>query len=174
MHFCPDCDNKLYVNMRKGAAGAAGGVLGFLYCKYCGDNEAGLSDAEEEKEEEKEQAEAKEAEGAPPPAEDMCLYRSNFQHTHDALYFATLVNEHSLHDPTLPTIPSDENETEHACADATLRYVRYDQANMKYIYLCDKCRDCFTLAAPNTPLFAWKLQIPGAPAEPVSSSRRPK
>ena len=177
MEFCPACDNKLYLNMKKSEVRfrrPPEGYSSFLYCKYCTEAEAeaeaeaeGGAGASVEGHEETEQEEVAEVEaeeekveeggeGGGETEDDMCLYRSNYRQLHSALYFSTLVNANSLHDPTLPQLGAD-HETGHACPNARPRFVRYDTSNLKYIYLCDVCLDCYLLSAPNTPLFDWKL-----------------
>ena len=151
------CENKLYVCMRKRQPDDKT-LAQYLYCKHCAvesgeDTDSAAND------------EVDAAHGAPTePAQpvDMCVYKSRYQQEYDALYFQSLVNQYSLYDGTLPIIPPHENETGHRCEGAQLRYIQFDHMNMTYVYLCNKCGECFLLADPNKPLFNWKLLIPSA------------
>ena len=68
--------------------------------------------------------------------------------------FSHIINQYTKLDPTLPRIntldcPNKEcttNTTEEGKREKEIIYIRYDDINMKYIYLCSTC-DC-----------VWKLQ----------------
>jgi hypothetical protein len=160
MQFCPFCDNKMYVNSKKELSAvvpaAPTDASPFLYCKTC---QPTAADAPEQTSDD--EPEDKDGGGgaaaARSPLPDMCVYRSTYGTADQDLYYTTLLNEHSLYDPTLPILPPDI-DTKHACVGSTVRYICYDEAQLKFIYLCDACMDCFTIDAPNTPLFNWKLK----------------
>lgn len=171
MQFCPACDNKLYVNAKKCLKPAESFTdpSPFLYCRTCQSDDAST-----------EATEATEAGGSvcdddgalvplTMPANaipDMCVHRTNYSSDQNQdLYFTTVVNEYSLNDKTLPVLP-DYIETHHACKDATIRYICYDEPNLKFLYLCDKCHICFKIDAPNTPVFEWRLR----PVEPPAAA----
>jgi hypothetical protein len=84
----------------------------------------------------------------------------NVKHTTTPQSFSQVVNKYTKFDPTLPRIntvrcPNDECSSnrrgsgsgsggEEAAGDANKNaneviYVRYDDTNLKYVYLCAKC-----------------------------------
>ena len=168
MQFCPACDNKLYVNAKKCLKPAESFTdpSPFLYCRTCQADD-GTSEASETSE----AGEAGETSEAVSPLTenaipDMCVHRTNYNSDQSQdLYFTTVVNEYSLNDKTLPVLP-DYIETHHACEGATIRYICYDEPNLKFLYLCDKCHICFKIDAPNTPVFEWRLK----PIEPQATA----
>jgi DNA-directed RNA polymerase subunit M/transcription elongation factor TFIIS len=68
--------------------------------------------------------------------------------------FSHIINEYTKLDPTLPRIntldcPNKEcatNTSEEGKREKEIIYIRYDDINMKYIYLCSTCD------------YVWKLQ----------------
>lgn len=154
MQFCPACDNKLYVNSKKNLkpATSLADPSPFLYCRTCNvpydDQQPASGEADD----------VTGCDGNGNGVADMCVYRSNYDSNQSQdLYFTTIINEYSLFDQTLPILPKDI-DTKHACEDCTLRYICYDEANLKFIYLCDVCLMCFKIEEPNTPLFDWRLK----------------
>jgi hypothetical protein len=146
MQFCQSCDNTLYMHVSSNDAESNDAESAekttdtpFLYCKMCSQNTQNVS-----------------FENDTSSSEDMCMYRSSYSKNH-TLFYSTLVNEYSLFDPTLPVLPS-HIVMQHRCVGNTLRYICYDESKLRYIYLCNKCLNCFTLDQPNTPLFTWKLK----------------
>jgi hypothetical protein len=83
------------------------------------------------------------------------MYRSNYLKEHP-LYYSTIVNEYTFDDPTLPVVTaqdeilcpnqqcrnSSKERAERAGADDML-YMRYDDEDMRYLYLCKQCRWCW-------------------------------
>ena len=69
---------------------------------------------------------------------DVCLAKKCFQH---------IVNEYTKFDPTLPALkdvpcPNDKCASNHDAAARAANeviYVRYDDENLKYLYLCSTC-----------------------------------
>ncbi len=163
MQFCPVCDNKLYVNAKKCLKPAESFTdpSPFLYCRTCNSQQQQQADGEP--------ADGEPADGAAcddglPTSQrnnavpDMCVHRTNYNSDQNQdLYFTTLVNEYSLNDKTLPALPG-YIDTHHACKDATVRYICYDESNLKFLYLCDKCHICFKIESPNTAVFDWRLK----------------
>ena len=76
-----------------------------------------------------------------------CMYRSNYSSNHP-LYYATLVNKYTFDDPTLPRmkIPCPNkvcaSNTDSTCSPEVL-FVRYDDQDMRHMYLCRHCRQCW-------------------------------
>jgi len=58
--------------------------------------------------------------------------------------YSHIINEYTKLDPTLPRInkikcPNNDCETNKSNAEREIIYIRYDDINMKYIYLCSTC-----------------------------------
>lgn len=76
-----------------------------------------------------------------------CMYRSNYSSNHP-LYYATLVNKYTFDDPTLPRMrmpcPNEKCPTQNDTSFASeVIFVRYDDQDMHYLYLCQHCRQCW-------------------------------
>jgi DNA-directed RNA polymerase subunit M/transcription elongation factor TFIIS len=92
-------------------------------------------------------------------ADNICVSKVNVKHTTTQQSFSKVVNKYTKFDPTLPRIttircPNDEcssnkldgSSSEHGGPAAAKKksaneiiYVRYDDTNLKYVYLCAKC-----------------------------------
>lgn len=158
MQFCPACDNKLYMQIGVSADtnaspatsptathGTPSTIPLTLYCKHCpynkqmdtsGGNAGGTTttDAASSNDERF--------------AFDPCMSRSNYSSNHP-LYFSTIVNEYTFDDPTLPCLtipcqngacPSNDTGSE---LESEVLYVRYNDQDMKFMYLCRHCRQCW-------------------------------
>jgi DNA-directed RNA polymerase subunit M/transcription elongation factor TFIIS len=69
---------------------------------------------------------------------------SKIQIKKDELSFSHVINEYTKLDPTLPRTnnilcPNPECDTNTKGNDREIIYIRYDDINMKYIYLCSTC-----------------------------------
>ena len=58
--------------------------------------------------------------------------------------FSHIINKYTKLDPTLPRInnilcPNSECSTNKDNTEREIIYIRYDDANMKYVYLCSTC-----------------------------------
>jgi DNA-directed RNA polymerase subunit M/transcription elongation factor TFIIS len=92
-------------------------------------------------------------------SENICVSKLNVKHTTTPQTFSQVVNKYTKLDPTLPRIntircPNDEcpsNRKSSAGAGGGVAggdkkkkkseviYLRYDDTNLKYVYLCAKC-----------------------------------
>jgi len=122
MHFCSVCSNMYYIGITPESE------LQY-YCRHCGNIDNTIA------------------------AENICVSKINVKHTTTPQSFSQVVNRYTKLDPTLPRIhtmrcPNDEcpsNEVVAASggksgkAKSEIIYVRYDDANLKYVYLCAKC-----------------------------------
>lgn len=89
-------------------------------------------------------------------ADNICVSKVNVKHTASTTTYSQVVNKYTKFDPTLPRIhtmrcPNDEcpsnagggggasKEKEKEKAKSEIIYVRYDDTNLKYVYLCAKC-----------------------------------
>lgn len=90
-----------------------------FYCRKCGNNEQNVN--------------------------NLCVLKENFQE--HSIKINHLINEYTKMDPTLPHInnikcPNSECQSE----TNDVIYMRYDENNMKYLYICVHCD------------FVWKLK----------------
>ena len=91
-------------------------------------------------------------------ADNICVSKVNVKHAATPQSFSQVVNKYTKYDPTLPRIhtircPNDEcpsNQGADAAAGGGAKeakkkphneiiYVRYDDTNLKYVYLCARC-----------------------------------
>jgi DNA-directed RNA polymerase subunit M/transcription elongation factor TFIIS len=113
MHFCSKCENMYYLRL----AGENGDQLVY-YCRNCGNEESSTT------------------------GDNVCvskttLRRSEQQYTH-------VLNEYTKLDPTLPRVtnipcPNADCPTNKSGAKREVIYIRYDDVNVKYVYLCASC-----------------------------------
>lgn len=113
VQFCDRCDNKYYhtVNQKTG--------LLMLYCRACSNTKTDISGT-------------------------MGVITTNIRA--QAVNLNNLVNKFTIHDPTLPhhylQCPNAEcgtNVGPDAPHVADVAIIRYNYAQMKYIYICTKC-----------------------------------
>lgn len=120
MEFCKKCDNMYYIQINQGDHDNL-----IYYCRNCGNEETNLSNL------------------------DMCVSKTTYKETTPVEFGA---NPYIKLDPTLPRVtnikcPNSEcsrNKTEKTDTDNNNKkeeiiYLRYDDANMKYLYLCPCC-----------------------------------
>ena len=125
MKFCSECDNMYYIKIN----GEDENSL-IYYCRFCGheDNE---------------------------PAENgVVVLRTDYKKSEQQ--FSHMINRYIKHDNTLPRItnmkcPNEscgKKESESAASasaasasaeDSSVIYLRYDDDNMKYLYICENC-----------------------------------
>ena len=119
MEFCKVCDMMMYMRLAGDAATEDEDPQLSYYCRKCGHEEnAGVSGTS-------------------------CAYRVTFRQN-DAATLQPL-NSHTKHDPTLPTAHT-ACPTVGCSVPGSVRYIRYDDTNIKYIYLCTQCDATWTVA----------------------------
>jgi hypothetical protein len=92
-------------------------------------------------------------------SENICVSKVNVKHSTTPQSFSQVVNKYTKLDPTLPRIhtmrcPNDECPSNDKVSSGAgggggagkstkskseIIYVRYDDTNLKYVYLCTKC-----------------------------------
>lgn len=130
MHFCSGCGNMYYISI------TAENELQY-YCRNCGHVDDTIA------------------------SENICVSKVNVKHTTTPQTFSQVVNKYTKLDPTLPRIntircPNDECPSNRKSASGAgagggaeaedkkekkseVIYLRYDDTNLKYVYLCAKC-----------------------------------
>lgn len=121
MHFCSVCANMYYISV------TPENELQY-YCRNCGNIDETIA------------------------SENICVSKVNVKQTAMTTTFSQMVNKYTKYDPTLPRIhtmrcPNDEcpsHRDHHASSSAKpnkseIIYIRYDDTNLKFVYLCAKC-----------------------------------
>ena len=113
MHFCQNCENMYYLKL-----GENKNQL-IYYCRNCGHEDTDITHT------------------------SICVSEVYVNQTHKKI---TNINKYTKYDPTLPCIntikcPNQDcisNRSENP-SEREVIYNRYDDTNMKYVYLCCKC-----------------------------------
>lgn len=112
MNFCSNCDNLCYIKLDSNEEDKL-----TYYCKNC-NNEQIITQ------------------------ENVVVLKTNFKKK--TQHFYNVINEYTKLDPTLPrsnTIPCPNEEC--VCntdnKENNVIYIRYDDINLKYVYLCTYC-----------------------------------
>ena len=115
MHFCKECSNMYYLKVTSEDENKL-----IYYCRNCGHEDDTLT------------------------ADNICVSRTKIKRS--AQKYSHIVNEYTKKDPTLPrtnTIkcPNQEciSNSEDGINEREVIYIRYDDTEMKYLYLCAKC-----------------------------------
>lgn len=114
MHFCSKCNNMYYIKL----FGDDKTQLSY-YCKKCGNEEVDTA--------------------------NVIVSKTNISKKSSGSY-SHLINKYTKLDPTLPrknnikcpNVACVSNEAE-AKVENEVLYIRYDDVNMKYIYMCCNC-----------------------------------
>ena len=113
MHFCKVCSNMYYIRIN----GDDSNTL-IYYCRNCGDEDNLLA------------------------IENICVSKTQIKKTEQT--FHHIINKYTKLDPTLPRIttilcPNAECITNTEQKNREIIFIRYDDTNMKYVYLCSDC-----------------------------------
>lgn len=111
IRFCGNCENKLYHTIEND-------LLSF-YCRVCGTTEKIIN-------------------------EGVCVLNIQYDQNKSDKPFEQIVNKYIKHDPTLPHLvlpcPNEKCKTnESATKQSDILYLRYDNINMKHLYMCTEC-----------------------------------
>ena len=112
MHFCSECSNMYYIRI---SADDSNKLI--YYCRNCGHEDSALN------------------------VDNLTITNSQFKKSSSQF---THINKYTKLDPTLPRIknilcPNAECLTNTKNEAREIIYIRYDDTNMKYIYLCSTC-----------------------------------
>ncbi len=123
MHFCSICNNMYYISI------TPENELQY-YCRHCGNIDNTIASG------------------------NICVSKVNVKHSTTPQSFSQVVNKYTKLDPTLPRIhtmrcPNDECSSNQSVSSggvaeskkpkSEIIYVRYDDTNLKFVYLCAKC-----------------------------------
>jgi DNA-directed RNA polymerase subunit M/transcription elongation factor TFIIS len=113
MHFCNVCDNMYYIRVDEDS-----GSKLIYYCRKCGNEDSLIRD------------------------KNACVLKTNVNTTDASI--DNVVNEYTKYDPTLPRFnsilcPNADCQTNTKDAPREIIYIRYDEVDLKYIYLCSTC-----------------------------------
>ena len=138
MKFCKKCDNMLYLQIDENDMEQL-----MHFCRKCGFKDKIIKkNATQEK----------------GNTEDYCIYK---EHVEQNTKFENFVNQYTKYDPTLPVMKNincpNPNCSGHKSLDSAddvvdsnsdsysdIIYLRYDDENMKYLYMCKKCDNTWT------------------------------
>ena len=119
MHFCTQCHNMYYLKIKgSNDDNEEENDTLIYYCRNCGNENEELA------------------------GDNICVSKTTVQDTEQK--FASLMNEYTKYDPTLPRTvmikcPNAECESNGEGGKREVLYNRYDETNMKYIYMCTVC-----------------------------------
>ena len=113
MHFCIKCDNMYYLKLKE-----IDGQTLVYYCRHCGHEADDISKS------------------------DICVLKTQVNRTEEK--YSHIINEFTKEDQTLPRIntiscPMQECPSNKGDIDKEVLYIRYDDANMRYVYMCTRC-----------------------------------
>ena len=113
MHFCSKCSNMYYLRLKDDDSDEL-----FYYCRHCGSEESDLQTM------------------------DMCVLKTHINRSDEK--YIHVVNQYTKSDPTLPRIktikcPNQECSSSNGEKENEVIYIRYDDVNIKYIYICAHC-----------------------------------
>mgnify|MGYP006101905879 CR=1 FL=1 len=113
MKFCSTCDNMFYMKINEQDPNSLQ-----YYCRKCGEIDTQVDTG--------------------------CLCVSSIISKANNSTFDHVINKYTKLDPTLPRLnnvlcPNAECSTNTNNTEKEVIYIRYDNANMKYIYLCSTC-----------------------------------
>lgn len=112
MHFCIHCSNMYYISINEDTTKLE------YYCRNCGHINTELDTTE------------------------ICVLNSNTKD--DNAYINNFVNRYTKLDPTLPRVtnilcPNGECDTNTKSSEREIIYIRYNNVDMKYAYVCNTC-----------------------------------
>lgn len=113
MHFCNVCSNMYYIRINADDPNKL-----VYYCRKCGNEDSLLA------------------------SENVCVSKTFIKKSEQS--FNHIINKYTKLDPTLPRInnilcPNQDCSTNKDGKEREIIYIRYDDVNMKYVYLCSDC-----------------------------------
>ena len=113
MHFCSNCSNMYYIRINSDDPNKL-----VYYCRKCGNEDKLLA------------------------IENVCVSKTQIKKSEQS--FSHIINKYTKLDPTLPRVnnvlcPNPDCLTNTQDTPREIIYIRYDDTNMKYVYLCSTC-----------------------------------
>ena len=113
MHFCTQCQNMYYISISTNDQSKL-----VYYCRNCGNEDSTLS------------------------VDNVSVSKTQLKKSEQE--FSHIINKYTKLDPTLPRVhnilcPNIECKTNTDGIEREIIYIRYDDTNMKYVYLCSSC-----------------------------------
>lgn len=115
MHFCVQCDNMYYIGISESDSNQL-----TYYCRHCGHVNTELT------------------------TDGICVLDTQFKKSEKKI--SHIINPYTKMDPTLPRIynvkcPSESCKTNADSHEQNpeVIYIRYDDDNLKYLYICTEC-----------------------------------
>ena len=113
MHFCSKCSNMYYIRINSDDPNSL-----VYYCRQCGNEDKSIG------------------------VDNVCVSKIQIKKSEQS--FNHIINKYTKLDPTLPRInnvlcPNPDCATNTKNDPKEIIYIRYDDTNMKYIYLCSTC-----------------------------------
>ena len=113
MHFCNLCHNMYYISINPDDANKL-----VYYCRNCGNKDDNLS------------------------VENVTVSKVQLKKSEQE--FSHIINKYTKLDPTLPRVtnilcPNADCITNKEDKPREIIYIRYDNKNMKYVYMCSTC-----------------------------------
>ena len=113
MHFCSNCSNMYYIRINSDDPNKL-----VYYCRKCGNEDKLLA------------------------IENVCVSKTHIKKSEQS--FSHIINKYTKLDPTLPRVsnvlcPNPDCVTNSEDKAREIIYIRYDDSNMKYIYVCSDC-----------------------------------
>jgi len=112
MHFCSNCENMYYIRLDAEDSNKL-----IHYCRKCGNEDQTFT------------------------SENVCISKTELIQSEQG--FSHIINKYTKLDPTLPRIntilcPNANCETNKG-KEKEIIYIRYNEKDMKYVYLCSTC-----------------------------------
>ena len=113
MHFCSNCSNMYYIRINSDDPNSL-----VYYCRQCGNEDKVIA------------------------VDNVCVSKIQIKKSEQS--FNYIINKYTKLDPTLPRInnvlcPNPDCATNTKNDPREIIYIRYNDTNMKYIYLCSTC-----------------------------------
>lgn len=113
MHFCSKCQNMYYIRIDSTDPNKLE-----YYCRNCGNEDKLLA------------------------TENVCVSKIQIKKSEQS--FNHIINKYTKLDPTLPRVntilcPNSDCDTNTKNKEREIIYIRYDEVNVKYVYLCSIC-----------------------------------
>ena len=122
MHFCTECNNMYYIKLNNNTTQEL-----IYYCRKCG-HEDNIGDK----------------------LNNLCVSKTHIKNKQKKPY-TKIINEFVKLDPTLPRIKnmvcpniSCDSNLEDNPLEKDIIYMRYDDVNMKFVYICTHCNNIWT------------------------------